>query len=172
MRHLLRLHPDSRSAAVTRIEAEVERLRPGSLQLTYLVTGMIGDLRLPPLEPPERADALWQHTCFEAFVRGSPGEAYYEFNFAPSTKWAAFRFDGYRAGMRVAGEIRAPRIEVQSGAERYALQASLELGDAALRLGLAAIIEESNGNKSYWALSHPPGKPDFHHSVCFVLEFP
>jgi hypothetical protein len=34
------------------------------------------------------------------------------------------------------------------------------------------VIEETNGNKSYWALAHPPGKADFHHADCFALEFP
>jgi hypothetical protein len=39
------------------------------------------------------------------------------------------------------------------------------------RLGLSAVIEETSGHKSYWALAHPPGRPDFHHSDCFVYEF-
>jgi hypothetical protein len=27
------------------------------------------------------------------------------------------------------------------------------------------------GRKSYWALAHPPGKADFHHSDCLAYEF-
>ena len=156
---------------MTLLEVEVARQRAGVLLLSYFVTGKIGDLRLPDLTAAARADELWRRTCFEAFVRPSPGAAYYEFNFAPSTQWAAYRFDGYRAGMRLAAEIKAPRIEVQSDAERFTLRASLELDAAAGNLGLAAVIEETGGNKSYWALAHPPGKPDFHHSDCFVLDF-
>ena len=78
--------------------------------------------------------------------------------------------------MRVATEITAPRISVDSRPERYALQASVELDQlllskaSPLRLGLAAVIEEISGNQSYWALAHPPGKADFHHSDCFMLE--
>ena len=34
------------------------------------------------------------------------------------------------------------------------------------------VIEEINGRKSYWALKHPAGKPDFHHPDCFALELP
>jgi hypothetical protein len=34
----------------------------------------------------------------------------------------------------------------------------------AWRIGLAAVIEDTSGHKSYWALVHPPGKADFHHS--------
>ena len=35
---------------------------------------------------------------------------------------------------------------------------------APLRLGLSAVIEASDATLSYWALHHPPGKPDFHHA--------
>jgi hypothetical protein len=177
MRQALRLHPDSRCAAATRIEVDVTRPRDGGLVLSYVVTGRIGGLRLPPVMASARAYELWRHTCFEAFVRASPGEAYYELNIAPSTQWAAYRFDGYRSGMRVAAEIAAPRIEVQSTAERYMLQAALQLDElsglpsnSGWRLGLAAVIEETDGNKSYWALAHPAGKPDFHHADGFAYD--
>jgi hypothetical protein len=149
------------------------------LVLHYFVTGKISDLRLPPVTAPARTDELWQHTCLEAFVRALPGAAYHEFNFAPSTQWAAYRFEGYRSGMTLASEISAPRIEVQSTPECYTLQASLALdalpslpSDAVWRLGLSAVIEETSGRKSYWALAHLPGKADFHHSDCFAVELP
>ena len=179
MRRALRLHPDSRCIAATHIEVEVTRPRPGNLVLRYFVTGKMIDLRMPPVTAPTRTDELWRHTCFEAFVRALPGAAYYEFNFAPSMQWAAYRFSDYRSGMSVAGEISAPRVEAQSTGERYELQASLELdrlsslpGDAVWRLGLSVVIEETSGRKSYWALAHPPGKADFHHSDCFAHELP
>jgi hypothetical protein len=176
MRLALKLHPDSLCAAATRIEVEVARPRAESLVLSYVVIGRIGDLRLPPVTAPARADELWRHTCFEAFVRPLPGEAYYEFNFAPSTLWAAYCFDSHRSGRRVAAEIGAPRIDAQSAPERYALQASLDVsglpGDAPWRLGLSTVIEETSGRKSYWALTHAPGQPDFHHSDCFACELP
>jgi hypothetical protein len=43
------------------------------------------------------------------------------------------------------------------------------LGPARLRLGLTAVIEQANLAKSYWALAHPPGEPDFHHRDGFAL---
>jgi len=175
MRRSLKRHPDSPRAAATAIDVEVMRPRPGSLVLNYTVTGTIGDLRLPAAAAPARADELWRHTCFEAFIRASPGEAYYEFNFSPSTRWAAYRFDGYRSGMRIAAEIAAPRIELQSSAGRCSLRAELDVSPLRLvgtwRLGLAAVLEELSGPKSYWALAHPRGKPDFHHADCFACEF-
>ena len=59
------------------------------------------------------SDELWQHTCFEAFVRASSGSEYYEFNFSPSTQWAVYRFTDYRNGMCVAAEVSTPPIDVR-----------------------------------------------------------
>jgi len=177
MLHQLRRHLESRCVAATRIEVDVARPSAGRLLLSYVVHGDIDQLRLPPLAASARADELWQHTCFEAFVGTAAGAAYYELNFAPSMRWAAYRFESYRSGMRIATEIGAPRIEVQSAPGRYTLQASLDLDtlsalprDGGRRLGLAAITEDSVGGKSYWALAHPPGKADFHHVDCFAHE--
>ena len=177
MRRTLALHPDSRCAAVTRIDVDATRPRPGHLVLRYTVTGKIGDLRLPKPAASTRTDELWRHTCFEAFLRLPSSDGYYEFNFSPSTQWAAYAFSGYRSGMRAADEIGGPFIEVQSGADFYILQASLDLErllhapkDTAWHLGLSAVIEDAGGAISYWALKHPPGRADFHHSDCFALE--
>ncbi len=154
------------------------RQSAGGLRLSYIVDGRLDHLRLPPLTAPARGHELWRHTCFEAFVGTAPGRAYYELNFAPSTAWAAYRFDGYRSGMGPATEIGAPRIEMQSAPDCFTLQASLSFDelsalprDIPWRLGLAAITEDTRGGKSYWALAHPAGKPDFHHFDCFALEF-
>jgi hypothetical protein len=174
----LKRHPDSPCSAATHIEVDVTRPHAGNLLLSYVVTGKIGGVLMPPVGVAARSDELWRHTCFEAFVRAHPGDGYYEFNFAPSTQWAAYRFGGYRSGMVEATEIAAPAIDVQSSSDWYILRASLALdrlsafaSSASWRLGLSAVIEDVSGRKSYWALAHPPGDPDFHHSVCFAHEF-
>jgi hypothetical protein len=177
MRLPLALHLDSHCTAVTGIDVSIKRPQPGHLSLRYTVSGRIGALRMPHVMASTRADELWRRTCFEAFVRESSHSAYYEFNFAPSTQWAAYGFGEYRSGKHVPSEFRTPLIEVESTVDRYILQASLDLErlpglgkDAMWRLGLSAVIEEKNGDISYWALAHPPGKPDFHHYDCFALE--
>src|SRR5215204_6413145 len=177
MRQSLRRHPDSLCCAAAHVEVEVARPNADRLALTYLVTGDLSDIRMPPVMASERRDELWRHTCFEAFVRASSGAEYYEFNFSPSTQWAAYRFSSYRSGMRAA-EISAPPIETLSGPDRYILQASLELNrlselprNALWHFGLSALIEDTSGRMSYWAFAHPPGKPDFHHAHCFAHEF-
>ena len=171
MRHALRLHPDSRCAAVTGIEVAVARPQAGELALHYFVTGKMSDVRLPPVTAPARTDELWRHTCLEAFVRA--GSGYLEFNFSPSTAWAAYRFSAYRAGMAPAMDVRAPRLEVRSSAVSFEMEVLLALPDDATGpLGLSAVIEETGGGKSYWALVHPPGRADFHHADCFALQLP
>lgn len=179
MRQTLTLHPHSICTAVTQVEAEATRPSPTSLAINYFVTGKMNDLVLPAVATPIRSDELWRHTCFEAFVRTSHDEGYDEFNFAPSRQWAAYRFSSYRSGMSAVMEISTPHIEVLPNEACFELQVSLELNrlpglskDATWRLGLSAVIEETNGRKSYWALAHPPGKADFHHSVCFACELP
>jgi hypothetical protein len=176
MRLALKLHPDSTSAAASSVEVEVVRPRDSALTLSYVVIGKTSGLQVPSVVAPVRVDGLWQHTCFEAFLSVPPHTGYYEFNFSPSTQWAAYRFSGYRSGMQVASEIDAPRIEVSSSPDRYTLRAALDLETANVprgtpwRLGLSAVIEETTGNKSYWALAHAPGKPDFHCTDCFTHE--
>jgi hypothetical protein len=178
MRRALIPHPAEAAPPGLRIEVEAARPGPGELAVHYVVTGAIGDLLLPCPAAPARTDGLWRHSCFEAFVRAPPAEAYCELNFAPSLQWAAYGFSAYRDGMGEA-RMEPPRVEVRSNGDRYELRASIALdgvaalpGDAAWRLGLSAVIEERNGRKSWWALAHPPGPPDFHHEDCFALELP
>lgn len=176
MRQLLRLHPESRSSVAQHVEVVVTRPRPEGLVLSYKLSGRVDDVYLPAVRPTARGDELWQHTCFEAFVRASSGSEYYEFNFSPSTQWAVYRFTDYRNGMCVAAEVSTPPIDVRLDAQSFTLQAALALDHLSLpresswRLGLSAVIEETNGKKTYWALAHPPGKPDFHHKDAFAYE--
>jgi hypothetical protein len=170
----LTLHPDSHCTAVTGIDVTAVRPGPGLLKLRYVLRGTMSNVRLPPAAASARVDELWRHTCFEAFV-GAPGtKAYFEFNLAPSLEWAAYRFDKYREGMDPA-DVGAPQVEVQRGDDRFELRALLDLRRAPegpWRVGLSAVVEETNGDISWWALRHPPGKPDFHKADCFALELP
>jgi len=171
MRASLIAHPDTPSTAIAGIDVDVARLGADTLSLLYTVRGRIDDLRLAPVAAPARTDGLWQTTCFEAFVQTLDG-AYAEFNFAPSTQWAAYQFIHYRAGMADA-EIAAPLIETQTNADLFTLNAVIiRPWPPGARLALSAVIEETSGAKSYWAAAHAPGKPDFHHAESFILDLP
>jgi hypothetical protein len=179
MRVSLTRHPDTPCEAVSSIDVDVERPRAGALRVLYSATGPMDGLALPPPSAPTRTVELWKHTCFEAFVRGGEVEAYCEFNFSPSTQWAAYAFDSYRNNMRAAEGLSAPRIEAAASPQSFSLNVSLDLDavkDLDMRaiwnLGLAVVIEETNRRKSYWALAHPPGRADFHHKDGFAIKLP
>lgn len=179
MRRTLKLHPQSHCDSVSRIEVDVVRHGSHQLLLRYFVTGKMDQLRFPPASKIKRGEKLWEHSCFEAFLRTTPAEVYYELNFAPSYEWTAYGFDGYRDGMRDVTDIAMRYFVTISNESDYELRVSLNFGglpntdaDTVWHLGLSAVIEEVSGNKSYWALAHPPGGPDFHHRDCFALQLP
>ena len=168
----LRLHPDCRRNAAHRIDVSIVLQPSGRLDLRYDLIARTDMIALPRPAPSLRTDELWRHSCFEAFLRPSGGESYCEFNFSPSTQWAAYGFDGYRNGMHPL-DMPPPQIIVARDAEHVTLEARFQLPEsfaAPLRLALCAVIEERDGTLSYWALNHPAGKPDFHHPDGFALE--
>jgi hypothetical protein len=168
MRALLKPHPVTPSGAVESIEAAAVRVGPNGLHLRFVARGDVAALAVPRAAAPARMDGLWRTTCFEAFVRGAEGDAYVELNLSPSGEWQAYGFDGYRSGMGEA-EVAPPRIEVERAPDRLELRAEVELPFGAdWRLGLSAVIEAADGSVCYWALAHPPGRPDFHHADCFA----
>lgn len=141
----------------------------GRIHLRYLVEGA-QQLILPAPANPDRADDLWKTTCLEAFV-GSDGTGYAEFNFSPSSQWAAYAFDAPRERMHSLGaEVE---VWLEGGDDWIAVEAavSVDLKQGA-SLNLTAVIEEAGGHKSYWALAHPDGPPDFHDPSCFVARLP
>ena len=170
-------HPDF-PCALERIDAEVSwGAGDGgarTLHVRFVAQGA-DELVVPAAQAPSRTDGLWQTTCFELFLRPRQGESYVEFNFSPSGQWAAYGFDGYRAGMHDL-ELRGnPRVKSERMGDDFGLEVELDLAGVSpelCRMSLSAVIEARDGRKSYWAIAHPPGKPDFHHPDCFARELP
>ena len=192
-------HPDSNCEPVRALYVEVQRLRPRRLIARYVLECDIRHIRFGRHVHNRRRDELWKHTCFEAFLQVEGQTDYLEFNLS-SEGWNCYHFHDYREGMKEA-RIAEPRIEMTwreqpapPGTRAHLtdlntldgyrapflmLQAHLELErraelwvDRPWRLGLSAVIEENSGRKSYWALKHPDGPPDFHRADCFTLELP
>jgi hypothetical protein len=151
--------------------------QPALLELSFVMHGDASQVVLPAAGRGQFADRLWEHTCVEAFVR--EGDGYGELNFSPSGDWAAYRFEGYRRGMRRVELTAPPQIVLDLEANRIGIRAAAALTAFAsarnarmLTLGLSAVIEEAGGTRSYWALAHPGEKPDFHHAGAFALTLP
>lgn len=172
----LTCHSETPTDAVRGVGARVRRKPAGELAVTYVLEGDLERLLVPAPRPPRAADGLWRHTCCEIFIARKGEPAYHEFNLSPSGEWAAYAFDRYRAP-RAAASMPAPELAVRKAAGRLELDAVIRLDQlsathrsAALALALSAVIEDSRGALSYWALKHPPGKPDFHRAEGFALE--
>jgi hypothetical protein len=168
----LTCHPQTPSQSVRQIDVVAEETKNGGLMLTFVLAGDISALSIPESRPPRRADLLWQHTCFEAFVMAGEGPEYREFNFSPSGEWAVYDFRDYLNGEVLENEL-ASGIVVHRSMDRLELSAEITQGllphGRPLRLGLSAVVEDAAGILSYWALRHPSGRPDFHHAAAFAL---
>ncbi len=169
-------HPDTPEPAVRALSVAAERTG-ARLWLRFVVEGDIDAIVWPSPAAPVFAEGLWQRTCFEVFVRGGKGAAYVEGNFSPSWEYAFYGFTGYRAGMTPNTDAADPQIGLDAAHVQFALEATVDLARIAPDLvgqdwiiGLSAVIENTNGYKSYFALAHPGGAPDFHHPACFALE--
>jgi hypothetical protein len=169
-------HPDTPCAVLQGISVAVQWLQSGDLCLAYTLTGELVQLRIPAPQTPAATDGLWQHTCLEAFVAEGDTNAYREFNFSPSGQWAAYGFTAYRQrGEWVASQ--PPAMTLKQTGDNLVLVVMVSAADLPVKkvdnpglLGLTAVIEAVDGSKSYWALRHPAGQPDFHHRDGFVHE--
>jgi hypothetical protein len=170
-------HRSTPNDDVRSLTVQLRAEEPDILVFQYSLVADMSRVRVPLSGAGGRADALWEHTCFEAFVAAADAPGYHEFNFSPSLDWAIYRFSAYREGMSSA-EIRpAPEISLRRGDDGLELKSAVRLEHLAdlrdvrhLRIALAAVIEDDHGRLSYWGLRHPPGKPDFHHATGFALE--
>jgi predicted GIY-YIG superfamily endonuclease len=159
-------HPDTLPISVEAIDTTLQHENDRWV-LTFKIQGALP--LIPPPASPSRTDNLWKTTCFELFVRGQ-GEDYVEFNFSPSGQWAAYHFEHYRSAMTQL-PITSPHIEPIEDGVRITLDYALP-ATGTIHAALSAVIEETDGTKSYWALAHGPGAPDFHHPDCFALTLP
>lgn len=158
-------HPDTPIATVQSIDCAVWQDN-GRWHFRFLVEGA-EDLILADRLEPARTDNLWKTTCFEAFV-GLKGESYIEYNFSPSGQWAAYRFDSHRKAMRE--DPAEVQVWIEGGEGWIAVEAGVKSTtlNPGSTLALTAVVEERGGHKSYWALAHPAGPPDFHDRSCFT----
>lgn len=160
----------------------VDAGQPATLQLRYHLQGDMGLLCIPEPALPQPADGLWQHTCFEVFARAAGAATYREFNFSPSGEWAAYRFSALRVRDLAAesgSERSRPQLRLKLQPNELVLHASLALdalppaaAGEPLWLAVSAVLEQRDGQLSYWALHHPVERPDFHHPGGFVHALP
>ena len=168
----LACHPATPARAALDVRATVVRSTDGAFAVTYVIHGDVDRIRVPPSRPAHFADELWRHTCFELFVKRQGGDAYREFNFSPSGEWAAYDFTSYRQLLALRDDVAIDvRVQRDSGKLTVDARVELDADEHTLRLvlGVSAVVEEIDGTLSYWALTHPADKPDFHRAEAFVV---
>ncbi len=161
------LHPDCAAGSITEIEALIEPTADGC-RATFVARGEVTQIDVPAIATPGRFDDLWKTTCFEIFW-SHDGTAYREFNLSPSTRWACYDFDSFRAGMRNAPATVAITVAISANS----LQVVADIGsDLPLPATVAvnAIIEDADGVNRFWALAFQPGVPEFHAGTCRALR--
>ncbi len=169
--HELVPHPDHPPGTVSQIKARITNVDDSWLNLHWRIEDA-GQLVLPRFAGKGRADGLWRTTCFELFLRPTEGVGYIEINLSPSERWAAYDFLDYREDMAKRPLAREPVCTTLVGQTIATFDAAVPLAGLPPRpweVGLCAVIEETGGIKSYWALAHPPGEPDFHAPACFAV---
>jgi hypothetical protein len=175
MNNMIPLTPfsEEQRGPVVLFEVEVSLSPEGLLWLHYIVDAAPEAVKLPLDCVPERTDNLWQSTCFEVFVQRPQDAGYLEYNFAPSSQWAAYRFSGYRSGMEDLPLESIPEIYLTGGEFWFTLEASVQLPPdwvgKEVMANVTAVIESREGPLGYWAHKHPKEQPDFHDPDCINL---
>ena len=167
----LMCHPARPTAAVNSVAVQIHRMN-AEFAMSFRIVGDLARLRIPAWSGVRVGPELWRHTCCEVFIAREGEAGYYEFNFAPSGRWMAYEFRGYRDGRMIASETPTPLIRARSTHDAFELDASIRLdhlAGAPLSIGLAVIVEADDGT-SYWALHHPRYQPDFHDRGGFALR--
>jgi hypothetical protein len=103
---VLTAHPSTPNDAVRSLGVQLRSGRTRHSRVSYLLDADMSRVRVPLSGAGGRADALWKHTCFEAFVAAADAPGYHEFNFSPSLDWAIYRFSAYREGMSPAEMVK------------------------------------------------------------------
>ncbi|WP_413584654.1 DOMON-like domain-containing protein [Bdellovibrio sp. HCB274] len=175
---MLELKPFAETAftKLFKLESQVYVTSPDEVILEFFLLGPTRHLHFPPQrEDAEgtvpRRDELWKTTCLEAFFSfdQNADSPYLEVNCSPNGDWNAYSFISYRQGMKADGTASVSLSHRSLESDQAVFRVKIQ--SPALRqfkkLGITAVIEFSDGSKSYYALSHPGTQADFHNKAAF-----
>lgn len=122
-----------------------------------------------------RRDGIWQSTCMELLISTPSMQRYWEYNFCPSGDWNIYHLSGYRSNLQAEPSCHQPSITqgTHSGGDELAVITQLPpslIHEQELILAITAVVEQRNGELSYWSLQHGGSEPDFHRREGFQLR--
>ena len=146
------------------------------LNIQYQLQGELSDIIIfqPTLTPTRQYD-LWEHTCFELFLRLENTTKYWEFNLSPAGDWNVFYLTDYRQNMSEEMAIAALPFEVSQTTKSLQLILNFDLNsiiksEQNIDVAITTVVENKERELSYWALAHRAIAPDFHHPDSFILS--
>lgn len=145
------------------------------LNLKYQLGGDLSTVIIPKADSsPTRQYDLWDHTCFEFFLRLKNTFKYWEFNLAPTGDWNVFRFHGLRQDIAEEMSFQDLPFTVMQTEECLRLNIDIDLDllidRQQIDVAVTSVIENQDRQLSYWALTHPAPEPDFHHQNSFLIK--
>ena len=159
-----------------RITGNIAR-RGATLTIHYDLRGRSGGavaFPAPADRPGPPRPGLWEETCFEFFLAVKDAPQYWEFNLSPAGDWNVYRSAIIGRAWRRSRPL--PPCPLTSKAGRDSWRLALEVdgwdrpGGPALEVAIAAVIKLAGGGLTYWALTHPGPRPDFHRRESFLVE--
>ena len=149
-------------------------LQSSRLKIIYRLAGTSQVIVPAATEKPTRQYDLWEHTCFEFFLKLADSTKYWEFNLSPAGHWNVFRFLDYR--QNIAEEMAFVTLPFQVLLQNNSLLLNLEVeldkiisSESDLEVGITTVVEDKQ-QLSYWALTHPGTEADFHHRDSFIIK--
>ena len=152
------------------------RRNSNKLSIRYTLSGPLTLLMIPEFaDIPLRRIRLWENTCFEFFLAPSNSDHYWEFNLSTSGHWNVYRFTSCREGMREETAFTALPFSVLLYSDSLQLSLDVDLdrlvpADQSLKIGINAVTKATNGGITFWSLTHPGARPDFHRRDTFVVD--
>jgi hypothetical protein len=171
------LLPFERSQELIGIRIAAAAIRKDNfLSLRYRIEGPINRIVCPISDSiGNRANLLWQNTCFEAFWGVLNSKVYWELNLAPSGDWNLYKFDNYRTNQIEEEQKHDMQFQSSKTESSLSIGITLELPKeisikVPIELNLTSVLQQVNGQISHWALVHCLSEPDFHQRDSFLLQ--
>lgn len=128
-----------------------------------------------PLQINRQMD-LWNHTCFEWFIKPKGQNNYWEFNLSPQGSWNVFSFKDYRSKIEIENRAHLLFFDRKiTGTKQIDFSSVIEFNSifndkkiSEFSMNICSVIEDKKQQKSYWSLIHLQNKPDFHHPSHFI----
>ncbi|BDA75528.1 hypothetical protein RIVM261_031840 [Rivularia sp. IAM M-261] len=166
--------PSTQAPSNLKITGNIAR-NENLLTISYNLLGDIQQVDIASPETPQRKNELWLDTCFEFFLGAENSPGYWEFNLSPAGHWNTYRFDNYRQGMQEETAFTTLPFNVKHNPDSFDLALDIDLTKIIsiaqqIEVAITTVIKSTNGDVSYWALSHKGAEPNFHLRESFILE--